>query len=293
MPTAKKRGTVKDLQKLYNSSSVLIFTDYRGLSVSEITNLRRQLRDKGVEYHVTKNTLSSLAATRAGMEAMAPMLDGPTAIAFVGDDIAGAAKVLSDFVRTSKILQIRGGLAGRTVLNEYQVGDLTKILSREQYIAKILGSMNSPVSSMVNVLSGTIRSFMNVMQARVDQMKEQAGDTGDTDDTGDASADVSTEAQANAGGEPDANADANADTEAQADAPKPTEPTAEIDTASGTEPTPVEASIDDAPTGEAPDVATSATEAGPGTAAAPEGDAAAADIEGGTGEERSTESVEG
>lgn len=286
MPTAKKRGTVKDLQKLYTSSSVLIFTNYRGLSVSEITSLRRQLRDKGVEYHVTKNTLSSLAATKSGMEAMAPMLDGPTAIAFVGDDIAGAAKVLSDFVRTSKILQIRGGLAGRTVLNEYQVGDLTKILSREQYIAKMLGAMNSPVSNMVNVLSGTIRSFMNVMQARVDQMKEQAGDTSDTSD---ASADVGTEAQANVGGSVDASADADTD----ANTPAPTEPTAEIATASGTEPTPVEASIDDAPTGEAPDVATSATEAGPGTVDAPEGDAAAADIEGGTGGDTSTESVEG
>lgn len=285
MPTARKRSTVKDLQKLYTSSSVLIFTDYRGLSVSEITSLRRQLRDKGVEYHVTKNTLSSLAATKAGMEAMAPMLDGPTAIAFVGDDIAGAAKVLSDFVRTSKILQIRGGLAGRTVLNEYQVGDLSKILTREQYIAKMLGSMNSPISSMVNVMSGTIRSFMNVMQARVDQMKEQAGDTGDTSDaTADAEgADASTQAQASVV--------ASGDTDAPEEAPSET--IAETATASGTEPTPVEASIDDAPTGEAPDVATSATEAGPGTADAPEGDAAAADIEGGTGEDASTESVEG
>lgn len=286
MPTAKKRGTVKDLQKLYTSSSVLIFTDYRGLSVSEITSLRRQLRDKGVEYHVTKNTLSSLAATKSGMEAMAPMLDGPTAIAFVGDDIAGAAKVLSDFVRSSKILQIRGGLAGRTVLNEYQVGDLTKILSREQYIAKMLGSMNSPVSSMVNVLSGTIRSFMNVMQARVDQMKEQEGDTGEA--TADnVTADAGTEAPTMIAGEPDTSA------ETEVDAPTPTEPTAEIATPSGTEPTPMEASIDDAPTGEEPDVATSATEAGPGTADAPEGDAAAADIEGGTREDSSTESVEG
>lgn len=272
MPTARKRSTVKDLQKLYTNSSVLIFTDYRGLSVSEITSLRRQLRDKGVEYHVTKNTLSNLAATKAGMEAMAPMLDGPTAIAFVGDDIAGAAKVLSDFVRTSKILQIRGGLAGRTVLNEYQVGDLTKILSREQYIAKILGSMNSPVSSMVNVLSGTIRSFMNVMQARVDQLKEQEGAAG----------------EAEAG-------EAQAPTQEVAAPEAPTAEAApsEAGPAAGTEPTPVEASIEDAPSGEAPDVATSATEAGPGTGDAPEGDAAAADAEEGSGGDASTEGVEG
>lgn len=183
MPTPRKRETVKELSKLFKSSQVLIFTDYRGLSVSEISNLRRQLRDKGVEYHVAKNTLTTLAANRTGLEKMNTMLDGPTAIAFVGDDIPGAAKVLSDFVRTSKILQIRGGLAGSIVLNADQVGDLTKVLTRPEYIAKVLGSMQSPMTSMVGVLSGTIRNFMNVMQARVDQLKEQ-GDTGaDTEAT--------------------------------------------------------------------------------------------------------------
>lgn len=176
MPTPRKRETVKEFTKLFRSSQVLIFTDYRGLSVSEISNLRRQLREKGVEYHVAKNTLTTLAANRTGLEKMNPMLDGPTAIAFVGEDIPGAAKVLSDFVRTSKILQIRGGLAGSIVLDADQVGDLTKVLTRPEYIAKVLGSMQSPMSSMVGVLSGTIRSFMNVMQARVDQLKEQ-GDT--------------------------------------------------------------------------------------------------------------------
>jgi hypothetical protein len=156
------------------------------------------------------------------------------------------------------------------VLNEYEVGDLTKILSREQYIAKVLGSMNSPVSNMVNVLSGTIRNFMNVMQARVDQLKEQGGDTGEVD-AGDAQA-VTLESAA-----PEVAAEA---------AP-------EAGSAAGTEPTPVEASIDDAPTGDSPDVATSVTEAGPGTGDAPQGDVAAADIEGGTGGDATTESVEG
>ena len=167
---------VKELQQLFSKSEVMIFTDYRGLTVSDITNLRRQLREKGVEYHVTKNTLTTLAAHRAGVENVDAMLDGPTAIAFLGDDIPGAAKVLSDFVRTSRILQIRGGLAGRTVLNADQVGDLTKVLTREQYIAQVLGSMQSPISNFVGVLNATLRGFMNVMQARMDQLKEQ-GDT--------------------------------------------------------------------------------------------------------------------
>ena len=166
---------VKELQHLFTDSQVLIFTDYRGLSVADITNLRRQLREKGVEYHVTKNTLTTLAADKAGLEEISKMLDGPTAIAFVHDDIPGAAKVLADFVRTSRILQIRGGLMGRTVMDADQVSDLQKILSREQYIAKILGSMQSPMSGMVGTLTGVIRNFMNVMQARVDQLKEQGG----------------------------------------------------------------------------------------------------------------------
>jgi large subunit ribosomal protein L10 len=178
MPTTRKKETVKELQELFSGSQVLIFTDYRGLSVSDITNLRRQLRDKGVEYHVTKNTLTTLAAERAGLTELATLLDGPTAIAFVGEDIPGAAKVLTDFARTSRILQIRGGLMGRSVISSDQVGDLTKILSREEYIAKILGSMQSPASNIVNALAGVLRGFMNVMQARVDQLKEQ-GDTGE------------------------------------------------------------------------------------------------------------------
>lgn len=199
MPTPRKRETVKEFTKLFKSSQVLIFTDYRGLSVSEISNLRRQLRDKGVEYHVAKNTLTTLAANRTGLDKMTPMLDGPTAIAFVGDDIPGAAKVLNDFVRTSKILQIRGGLAGSIVLDADQVGDLTKVLTRPEYIARVLGSMQSPMSSMVGVLSGTIRNFMNVMQARVDQLKEQGDTSADTEAT--APEATAPEARANTPGE--------------------------------------------------------------------------------------------
>jgi large subunit ribosomal protein L10 len=178
MPTARKRETVKDFQKLFNNSQVLIFTEYRGLTVADLTNLRRQLREKGVEYHIAKNTLTDLAAKRAGLEQMSGMLGGPIAIAFVRDDIPGATKVLNDFVRTSKILQIRGGLAGKTMLNSEQVSELTKILTKEQYIAQVLGTMQTPIRNFVTVLSGTLRGFMNVMQARIDQLKEQGDASG-------------------------------------------------------------------------------------------------------------------
>lgn len=169
MPTARKKETVKEINKLFTGSEVLIFTDYRGLRVSDLNNLRRQLRDKGVEYHISKNTLTTLAARRAGVEELGPLLDGPTAIAFVGNDIPGAAKVLQDFVRTSRILTIRGGLAGKQILNADQVSDLTKILPREQYIAKVMGSLNMPVTSLVSVLANTVRGFMNVLNAIIEK----------------------------------------------------------------------------------------------------------------------------
>jgi len=175
MATKKKRQTVKELNHLFQESQVLIFTDYRGLTVSDITNLRRQLRDKGVEYHVTKNTLTELAASKSGMDAMLPMLDGPTAIAFVGDDITGAAKVLTDFVRTSKILQIRGGLMGKSVISADQVSDLTKILSREQYISKLMGTMKAPIQNFTNVLNAPLQGFVNVLNARLNQLNEEGG----------------------------------------------------------------------------------------------------------------------
>jgi large subunit ribosomal protein L10 len=191
MPTARKKETVKDLSKLFNQSPVLIFTDYRGLRVSDLNNLRRQLRDKGVEYHISKNTLTTLAAKRAGVDEMSNLLDGPTAIAFVGEDIPGAAKVLQDFVRTSRILTIRGGLAGKQVLNADQVSDLTKILPREQYIAKVMGSLNMPVTSLVSVLANTIRGLMNVLNAIIDKQggapatAEAASTEGATESAGD------------------------------------------------------------------------------------------------------------
>jgi large subunit ribosomal protein L10 len=177
MPTPRKKEQVRELQNLFKSSEVLIFTDYRGLKVSEITNLRRQLREKGVEYHVTKNTLTTLAGERSGYESLINLLDGPTAIAFVGEDIPGGAKVLTDFARTAKALQIRGGLVGKSFLSADQVNDLTKILPREQYIAKMMGSMKSPINGVVNTLAQVIRGVVNVLQARVDQLNEQGGDT--------------------------------------------------------------------------------------------------------------------
>jgi large subunit ribosomal protein L10 len=172
MATKKKKETVKSLSHLFTESQVLIFTDYRGLTVSDLTHLRRQLREKGVEYHITKNTLAELAAGRSSMDAMLPMLDGPTAIAFVKDDIPGAAKALQDFLRTNKVLQVRGGLMGNTAITADQVSDLTKILTRDQYLSQVLGAMRAPIQNVVNVLNAPLQNFVNVLNAYLDKRSQ-------------------------------------------------------------------------------------------------------------------------
>jgi len=117
MPTPKKEATVEELTALLRRSQVAVLTDYRGMTVATITQLRRQLRDKGVEYHVTKNTLMTRAAHEAGLPQLEQLLTGPTAIAFVGDDIAGGIKALNDFVRTSRLTNlIRGALFGPSLV---------------------------------------------------------------------------------------------------------------------------------------------------------------------------------
>lgn len=267
MATAKKKATVKELEGLFGRSQVLIFTDYRGLTVSDITNLRRQLREKGVEYHVTKNTLTTLAAEHANMPGLEALLDGPTAIAFVGDDIPGATRVLTEFVRTSKILQIRGGLVGSSVLSSDQVGDLTKILPREQYIAKVIGAMQSPISGMVGVLAGVLRSVVTVMQAVADKKAEQ----------GDGVAAPEAAAAPAAVAAPEANGAAPVAEAAPADAAPAVEagPTAETVTPTAT------ATAEEAPTAEATAPAPEATTEEAPVAEALTAEAPAEDVIGG------------
>src|SRR5947207_2026126 len=103
MPTSRKSAEIDELEQKLRDSSGAIVADYRGLSVAELGALRSQLRPSGVEFRVAKNTLTLIAAKRAGIEGIDQFLTGPTAIAFAGDDIAAAARVLSEFARTSRI----------------------------------------------------------------------------------------------------------------------------------------------------------------------------------------------
>ena len=155
-------------QKLADSSSA-VFVDYRGLTVEEVTQLRKQFRENGVDYKVYKNTLTELAAKELGMDGLVPFLKGPTAIAFGVQDPVAPAKILSESMKKLKKMELKVGLVNGKVIDVEGVKALADLPSREELIAKMLGSMNAPIVNLVGVLSGPMRAFMYTLCA----IKEQ------------------------------------------------------------------------------------------------------------------------
>jgi len=169
----KKEQTVKGLQEIFSKCNVAIFTDYRGLSALNMTDLRRRLREAGIEYKVVKNTLSRFAAAGMGREELVSSFDGPVAIAFGYSDITTPARVLAEYIRESKTsLDIKGGFLSDRLLTLAEVTELATLPSREELIAKVLGGMQSPLTALVNCLNAPMRGVIRALQARMQQLEE-------------------------------------------------------------------------------------------------------------------------
>ena len=172
MSRQKKAQTIDRLKEVFSQCSVGILTDYRGLSTPEATILRRRLRESGIEYKVVKNTLARFAAERAGKDDLVGSFDGPVAIAFGYGDITEPAKILADYIRTSKVsLSIKGGFLSDRLLTEEEVMALSVLPSREVLLVKILGGMQSPILALLGCLTTPIRGIMGVLQARIQQLE--------------------------------------------------------------------------------------------------------------------------
>lgn len=168
----KKTEIVAWLEEALSHATTLVVTDYRGLSASNMTQLRRRLREQGVEYHVVKNTLLRLAAVSVGKPGLTVFLEGPTAIALGKDEVA-PVRALSDFVRTSKLeLRIKGGMLGSRVFQPNEVTLIATLPSREQLVARLLGEMKLPISSLVRVLNANLRGLAVVLQGRIEQLEK-------------------------------------------------------------------------------------------------------------------------
>ena len=172
MSREKKAQTIDRLQDTFSKCSIGILTDYRGLSVPEITVLRRKLRESGIEYKVVKNTLARFAGERAGKSDLGSFFEGPVAIAFGYGDITEPAKILTDYINTSQAsLTIKGGFLSDRLLTSEEVITLSTLPSREVLLAKVMGGMQSPITSLVSCLASPIRGIIGTLQARIKQLE--------------------------------------------------------------------------------------------------------------------------
>lgn len=166
MATEAKIQTVSDLAERLNRMQMMIVADYRGLTVAELSELRKVVREKGGEIVVAKNTLTRIAVRETGHEAVEPLLKGPTALAFSYEDIAGVAKAIDDYFKaTKKDVKVKGGLLGTAAIGPGDLDRLAKLPTREQSLSRVLGGVNAPASRLVGAISGVMRNIAYVLKA--------------------------------------------------------------------------------------------------------------------------------
>jgi len=164
-----KEQLVAELAGKLASVKAAFIADYRGLTVEQANDLRNKLREAGVEYQVVKNTLLKLAIRDTESACLEEFLQGPTAIAMAGEDPVAPAKVLSEFAKANDKFELKGGMLDGKKLDISGIKALSDLPSREVLLAKVLGSMNAPVSNFVGVLAAVPRSLVQVLAAIQDK----------------------------------------------------------------------------------------------------------------------------
>lgn len=174
MPTAEKIETVSVLSQKMAQADAIFLTDFTGIDVASVTRLRRSLRQAGVDYCVVKNRLAKRAVIEAGLEPLARFLQGPTAMAFVKTDPISPAKILQKFIDDGGRLAIKTGLVNGQVVTAESVRQLALLPSRDDLLARVVGSFQAPLYRLAGVLNGLLREFVGVVSAIRDQ-KEGRG----------------------------------------------------------------------------------------------------------------------
>jgi large subunit ribosomal protein L10 len=163
-----KVATVDEVKAKVDSSSTAVVTEYRGLTVAEISHIRRQLRTLGADYKVFKNTLVRRAVAGTSAEPLAQFLEGPTAIAFVDGDVSAVAKALRDLARTSPKLVLKGGVLDGKALSPKDLGALADLPSREVLLAQFAGALASPLRTMAGLLKAVPQNLAYGLSALLD-----------------------------------------------------------------------------------------------------------------------------
>ena len=162
-PRQAKADAVADVQQRLQGSSAVVLTEYRGMTVHELADLRRRLREAGADYKVYKNTLATIAARNAGLAELEPSLEGPTAFAFTEGDPVVVAKRLSEFAKRVPTLVLKGGVLEGRVLSAGEIGALSTLDSREVMLAKAAGMFLSPIQKLANLFAAPLNQLGSLL----------------------------------------------------------------------------------------------------------------------------------
>jgi large subunit ribosomal protein L10 len=176
MARPEKVAAVAEIRARLTESDAAVLTEYRGLKVSELADLRGALRPAGTEFKIYKNTLARRAAEEAGLTELVPLLEGPTAIAFVKGDAVIAAKALRDFGRTNQALVVKGGLLGDRLLAPAEITELADVPPRDVLLARLAGGLQAPLAKAASLFGALQRKTAYAFQALIDQ-RIAAGET--------------------------------------------------------------------------------------------------------------------
>jgi large subunit ribosomal protein L10 len=168
----QKEKIVEALHEKFSKAKTALLTDFRGLNMSAISELRSQLRDASVEYQVVKNTLAARASEGTDMSLLKDHFSGPCALALSYEDPVAPAKVLTKFSEENKALEIKVGIVDGRVIDLDGIMRLSKLPSEEELLAKLLMTLNAPITGFVTVLGGVLRNFMGVLEAIKCQKEE-------------------------------------------------------------------------------------------------------------------------
>ena len=175
MPTDKGRAAVAEMKDIFEASPLVIAAEYSGVDVAGMTGLRQELRSNGARFKVVKNTFARIAADEAGRSELKDVMTGPIGFVVTDGDPAAAAKAFVKYSKDKELpINIIGGMLDADVLSADRIKDLAKLPSKDELIAKMLGSMNSPITGLVMVMSGPVRALATVLQRHVDN--QQSGE---------------------------------------------------------------------------------------------------------------------
>jgi large subunit ribosomal protein L10 len=169
MPSTTKLDAVAEIKERFSRASAVILADYRGLSVKEMQQLRVKMREQGCEVRVYKNSLTEIALRELAMPDLGDLLAGPTAFTFTFGDPVAPAKAITAFAKEHKVLEVKGGIIERQVVGAEGVKALASLPSREELIARLLGTMLNPIVGFARVLNGPVEAFARTVQAVADQ----------------------------------------------------------------------------------------------------------------------------